>query len=169
MEFDLTAEEQRFRSEVREFIKRELPPVLTSEERAAQEAREKQAAEAKAREAEEKRRERALLQRYPDRASHDRERVAALAHIDEVIKTASTRSTQLADQRKAIDGELEFYAKDPSKVPASLKRRIEENESGVAAHKKFVQDQEQEKKRVNTRFDEELVKLKQLWAMTGKS
>jgi hypothetical protein len=31
--------------------------------------------------------------------------------------------------------------------------------------KKFIQDQEQEKKRVNVRFDEELVKLKQLWAM----
>ena len=31
--------------------------------------------------------------------------------------------------------------------------------------KKFVLDQEQEKKRVNQRFDEELVKLKQLWAL----
>ncbi|WP_341908693.1 DUF4124 domain-containing protein [Polaromonas sp. YR568] len=150
-------------------IRRELPPVLTAEERAAQEAKDKQAAEARAREAEEKRRERALLQRYPDRASHDRERAAALAHIDEVIKTASSRTPQLASQRKALDGELEFYASDPSKVPASLKRRIEEHESGVAAQKKFIQDQEQEKKRINARFDEELVKLKQLWAMTGKS
>jgi len=31
--------------------------------------------------------------------------------------------------------------------------------------RKFVQDQEQEKKRVSQRFDEELVKLKQLWAL----
>lgn len=150
-------------------LKRELPPVLTAEERAVLEAKEKQAAEAKAREAEEKRRERALLQRYPDRAAHDRERVAALAQIDEVIKTASSHTTQLAEQRKAIDAELEFYVKDPSKAPASLRRRVEENDRSVAAQKKFILDQDQEKKRINARFDEELAKLKQLWALTGKS
>ena len=32
---------------------------------------------------------------------------------------------------------------------------------------KFIADQEQEKRRVNLRFDEELVKLKQLWALAG--
>ena len=30
---------------------------------------------------------------------------------------------------------------------------------------KFIADQEQEKKRVNVRFDEELARLKQLWAL----
>jgi hypothetical protein len=33
--------------------------------------------------------------------------------------------------------------------------------------KRFVADQEQEKKRVNMRFDEELVKLKGLWLLAG--
>lgn len=150
-------------------VKREVGPSLTADERAAQEAKEKQLAEARAREAEEKRRDRALLQRYPSRAVHDQERSLALAQIDEVIKAASNRTTQLAEQRKRINAELEFYAKDTAKIPASLKRQIEENDSSTVVQKKFIQDQEQEKNRVNARFDEELIKLKQLWAMTGKS
>ncbi len=33
--------------------------------------------------------------------------------------------------------------------------------------KRFLADQAQEKQRVNARFDEELAKLKQLWANTA--
>ena len=51
-------------------VKREVGPSLTAQERAAQEEKDKAAAEARAREAEDKRRDRALLQRYPTRAVH---------------------------------------------------------------------------------------------------
>jgi len=146
-------------------VKREVGPSLTAQERAAQEEKDKAAAETRAREAEEKRRDRALLLRYPNRAVHDQERVIALAQVDEVIKASNKRTAELAEQRKAIQAEFEFYAKDPSKAPPSLKRRLEENEASSAVQKKFVQDQEQEKKRVNQRFDEEQIKLKQLWAL----
>lgn len=146
-------------------VKRVVGPSLTAQERAVQEEKDKLAAEARAREAEDKRRDRALLLRYPSRAVHDQERVTALAQVDEVIKASNKRTAELAEQRKAIQAELEFYAKDPSKVPPSLKRKLEENDHSSAVQKKFIQDQEQEKKRVNQRFDEELVKLKQLWAM----
>ncbi|MHB1198460.1 MAG: DUF4124 domain-containing protein [Polaromonas sp.] len=146
-------------------VKRVIGPSLTADERAAQEAREKQAAEVRAREAEEKRRDRALLVRYPNRAVHEQERATALAQIDEVIKASSKRTLELAEQRKAIDSEFEFYVKDPSRAPASLKRRLEDNQSSVAVQKRFIADQEQEKKRVSARFDEELVKLKELWAL----
>lgn len=148
-------------------VKRQLGPALTAHEQAAQDEKDRQAAEIRAREAEDKRRDRALLLRYPTRAVHDQERVAALLQIDEVIKASSKRRGELADQRKAIASELEFYAKDPSRAPASLKRRLEENEGSVAVQQKFIIDQEQEKKRVNLRFDEELAKLKQLWVMVS--
>ncbi|WP_349279775.1 DUF4124 domain-containing protein [Polaromonas hydrogenivorans] len=148
-------------------VKRQLGPSLTAHEQAAQDEKDRQAAEIRAREAEDKRRDRALLLRYPTRAVHDQERVAALLQIDEVIKASSKRRGELADQRKAIASELEFYAKDTSKAPASLKRRLEENEGSVAVQQKFIADQEQEKKRVNLRFDEELAKLKQLWVMVS--
>lgn len=148
-------------------VKRVVGPSLTAQERDVQEQKDKAAAEVRAREAEEKRRDRALLLRYPSRAVHDRERVEALDQIDAVIKAASKRTTELAGQRKAIDADFEFYKSDPAKAPASLKRRLEENTSSVAVQKRFIADQDAEKKRVNMRFDEELVKLNQLWAMGG--
>ncbi|MBC7610329.1 MAG: DUF4124 domain-containing protein [Polaromonas sp.] len=148
-------------------VKRVLGPSLTAQERAVQEEKDKQTAEVRAREAEDKRRDRALLLRYPTRAVHDKERGLALAQIDEVIKAATKRTLELAEQRKAIGTEMEFYIKDPSKAPASLKRRIEENDSSIAVSKRFIADQDMEKQRVNLRFDEELVKLKQLWTLMG--
>jgi Domain of unknown function (DUF4124) len=148
-------------------VRREIGPSLTAQELAAQEAKDKLVEEARARDAENKRRDRALLSRYPSRAVHDQERTAALAQVDEVIKVGNKRTGELAEQRKAIDSELEFYAKDTSKAPLALKRRIEENDKGVVVQKRFVAEQDMEKKRVNLRFDEELVKLKALWAMAG--
>lgn len=146
-------------------VKRQLGPSLTAHEQAAQDEKDKLTAEVRAREAEEKRRDRALLQRYPARAVHDQERAAALAQIDEVIKAASKRTGELVDQRKAIASEFEFYVKDPSRAPASLKRRLEENNNSLSVQKKFIADQQREKKRVNQRFDEELARLKQLWTL----
>ena len=48
-----------------------------------------------------------------------------------------------------------------------MKRRIEESDKSMAVQKRFIAEQDQEKKRVNMRFDEELVKLKPLWALAG--
>lgn len=144
-------------------VRRQLGPTLTAHEQAAQDEKDKLAAEALAREAEDKRRDRALLLRYPSRAVHEQERATALQQIDEVIKAASKRTTELAEQRKTITSEFEFYVKDPSRAPASLKRRRDENEASVLVQQHFIAEQLQEKKRVNQRFDEELVKLKQLW------
>ncbi|OZA98639.1 MAG: DUF4124 domain-containing protein [Polaromonas sp. 39-63-203] len=83
------------------------------------------------------------------------------------IKAASKRTSELAEQRKGIDSELEFYAADPGKAPVELKRRIDENNRSVTVQKQFIAEQDQEKKRVNLRFDEELAKLKPLWVMMG--
>lgn len=119
------------------------------------------------REAEDRRRDKALLMRYPSPDVHDRERVAALLQIDAVIHTLRTRRSELADQRKTLGVELEFYVKDPSRVPVSLKRRLEENAGNVAVQQRFIADQQQEKKRINQRFDEERVKLTQLWTLAN--
>ncbi len=150
-------------------VRRVIGPTLTAQERVAQEDKEKAAAEARVAAGEGKRRDRALLLRYPNLQAHDRERGLALAQVDEVIKASVKRTQELAEQRNAINAEMEFYKKDPGKAPPPLKRRLEENESSVAVQKRFVADQEMEKKRVNQRFDEELVKLKQLWAQMGVS
>ncbi len=148
-------------------VKRVIGPSLTAHERAALEEAEKAAADVRARQAEEKRRDKALLMRYPSRPVHDKERSSALAQIDEVIKASNKRLAELGAQRKSIDDELEFYKADPRKAPEALKRRIEENDASAAVQRRFQTDQDAEKKRVNARFDEELLNLNQLWALSA--
>lgn len=144
-----------------------VPPTLTGPERAALEAKQRREAEERARQVEEKRRERALLVRYPNRSMHDKERQEALDSIAVVRQAAINRVKELQRQRKELDTELEFYAKDPSKVPPSLRRLVDDNEKSLAVQERFILDQEAEIARVNARFDEELARLQQLWAQIG--
>ena len=122
-----------------------IPPTLTGPERAALEAKQRREAEERARQAEEKRRERALLVRYPSRTVHDKERSEALASISLVRQAAMNRVKELERQRKELDTELEFYAKDPSKVPPSLQRLVDENTKSMAVQERFIAEQEAEK------------------------
>jgi hypothetical protein len=145
-------------------LKRKILPEPTAEERAAEEQKVRAAVEERNRQAEEKKRERALLSRYPDKAAHDKERAAALEAADDAIGVARKNIDKLVAQRKKFDTELEFYQGDVSKVPPHLQRQIDENQQHSDAQKRFVANQDSEKKRINARFDEELVRLKQLWA-----
>jgi chromosome segregation ATPase len=145
-------------------VKRVVPPSYTADERARIDAQKKAEDMQRARVAEEKRRDRALMVRYPNQAMHDKERTDALAQIDEVVNAVTKRQEALARQRKEIDTELEFYQGDVKKAPSWLQRKLEDNEQQVQIQKRFLGEQSQEKQRINGRFDEELAKLKQLWA-----
>jgi hypothetical protein len=149
-------------------VKRTLRPTLTAEEAAAEQVRQRQAAEERARLEEEKKRERALLARYPDRKAHDIERSKALVAVDLVIVAAQKRVTELEASHRKLAEEAEFYKPDPSKMPPKLKREIELNEQDQAAQRRFIANQNQEKQRVNSRFDEELARLQQIWAAAAK-
>lgn len=144
-------------------VRRVVPPSYTAEERARLEEQKKAEEMQRARVAEEKRRDRALLVRYPNQGVHDKERADALAQVDEVIGAVNKRQEALARQRQDIDTELEFYQNDPKKAPAWLQRKLEDNTQQVEIQKRFLADQAQEKQRINARFDEELAKLKMLW------
>lgn len=144
-------------------VRRVVPPSYTAEERARLEEQRRADDLERARIAEEKRRERALLIRYPNQAMHDKERAEALKQIDEVIEAVKKRVTELGAQRKEIDQELEFYQNDPKKAPPWLQRKLEDNAQQVQVQNRFLSDQNLEKQRINARFDEELVKLRTLW------
>ena len=145
-------------------VKRVVRPVLTADEQRAADQKQKEEMEEKTRQEEERRKNRALLSRYPNKPTHDKERAEALAQVDEVIKAAQKRIGELAEQRKKINEELEFYKKDPSKLPPALKRQLEDNERSVVVQRRFIGDQDDEKRRANARFDEELDRLRKLWA-----
>lgn len=145
-------------------VRRKIEPSYTPREQAEREERQRQAQLTASRLLEERRRERALLIRYPNVAAHNRERAEALVQIDAVIQAAKKRLGELGEERRRIDDELEFYAKDPSKAPDAVRRKLEDNEKSVAVQNRFIADQEEEKKRVNERFDEERARLAPLWA-----
>jgi hypothetical protein len=150
-------------------VKAKVGPTLTAQERADLEAKEKREIEERNRTADEKRRDRALLIRYPNKGVHDQERQEALAQIGVVIQAAKNRLDELAKQRVAIDEEMEFYKKDPSKAPAYVRRQQEENIQSQAVQRRFIGEQDAEVKRVNARFDDELVRLRQLWTTVAPS
>ena len=112
-------------------VRRVLGPTLTDHERTAQEARRKQEQEERSRIQEDRRRERVLLARYPDAATHNIERAAALALLDEVTNAAAQRIVDLRQQRKTLDQEMEFYSSNPTKVPVKLRRQLAENDQDV--------------------------------------
>jgi hypothetical protein len=143
-------------------LRRKVGPSLTPQERAAEEEKARKAAEERDHLAEEKKRERALLARYPSRASHDKERATALGVVDDVIATAHKRSLDLAAQRKALEAEAALQ-RDRSKVPAALMRQLDEVDKQAAGQQRFLAEQDAEKKRISARFDEELGRLNVLW------
>jgi hypothetical protein len=143
-----------------------IPPTLSAREREVQAEADKKAAEDAQRKAEDKRVQRALLSRYPNRASHDLDRAKALRSVEDSALAARHNIDELRKQRADLQTETEFY-KDPAKMPPKLRRQIEENEQQVAAQERFVANQDEERKRVNARFDEELARLKGLWVPAG--
>lgn len=146
-------------------VRSKVGPTLTAQERAAVEAKEKLAAGESARRDEEKRRDKALLLRYPSKALHDAERTEAIAQITVVKKAALNRIEELTRQRASVGAEMEFYKKDTSKAPPSLRRQVDDVTQSLAVQGRFVADQDGEINRVNARFDEELARLKQLWPL----
>jgi hypothetical protein len=144
-------------------VRRTVPPSLTASERAELEQREHRRAEEELRRAEERRLDRALLARYPNQQVHDIERAKALQAVQDVIDAGGRRIAELGEQRHKLNEETEFY-KTPSKWPARLKRQIDENQQQVEAQQRFIAAQDEERKRVTAHFDEELARLRILWA-----
>lgn len=145
-------------------VRRIVPPVPTAEERARDQARQQADAQRRAQADEERHRDRALLLRYPNQASHDKARANALAMVDSSIAAARKQLDNLDKQRQSINGELEFYRQDPSKTPVWLKTRQNDNARQRTATQMSLDDLLRERDRTNQRFDEELQHLRGLWS-----
>lgn len=146
-------------------VKTRIGPTLTAKERAEQEAKEKAEQAQRAMLEEEKRRDRALLIRYPTQSAHQLERSNALDHINRVKQTAQVQVTDLQAQKIKLLDEMAFYAKDPSRAPQRLKRQLDEVNQTLAAQGRFLADKDAEIMRVNARFDAEQQRLAPLWQL----
>jgi hypothetical protein len=140
-----------------------MPPSLTATERAALEERERRRGEEQLRVLEERRIQRALIARYPTQAAHDSERAKSLQTVQDSIASAQRRIVDLQEQRQKLTEETEFY-KSPAQWPGKLRRQFDENQQQIDAQLRFIAAQQEERTRVTARFDEELARLKVLWA-----
>lgn len=143
-------------------LRRIIPPALSAEERAQAEAKEKRAAEEREAQKEAARSDRNLIARYPNAATHDKAREAALDDMRAAMKNSEQRLRDLAAERKPLLDESEFYK--GRSLPLKLKHQIEANDAATQAQRELIANQEAELGRINAVFDSELSRLKKLWA-----
>lgn len=143
-------------------VKTILPPTLSAEERAEQEARERKEAQQQAAQQEALRRDRNLMRRFPNEASHQKARESALDDVRKSLERSERRLTDLAAERKPLLDEAEFYT--GRSLPAKLRQQMDANDAAVEAQRALMQNQEAELVRVNALYDIELTRLKRLWA-----
>jgi hypothetical protein len=139
-----------------------IPPSLTATEREAYEARqakERAVLEAKA---EAQRRDKQLLARFSNEASHQRARDNAMDSAISANRISQTRLAALDDERKPLQQESEFYK--GKALPAKLQQQFDALAMTEAAIHTAMQAQRDEMARINEMYDIELERLKKLWA-----
>ena len=137
------------------------PPVPTADERAEIEAREQQAALARAQQREAVRRDRNLLQRFPNEAAHKKARESALDDVRKSLKLSESRLAALEKERKPLMDETEFYVN--RQLPLKLKQAIDANDAATEAQRTLVANQKAEIVRIDKLYDDELERLRKLW------
>lgn len=139
-----------------------LPPTLTAEERAVKEAEERRQAALRQAQQDAVRRDRNLQQRYPDEASHQRAREAALDAVRLALRSSEQRLQELQREREPLIAETEFYV--GRELPATLRQRLEANEAAQQAQRQAIATHRAEIERINGVYDAELERLRKLWA-----
>ena len=139
-----------------------IPPTLTATERAEFEVREQRRVAEREKQQELVRRDRSLLQRYPNEAAHTKARQTALEPARVATQASQERMDELAVERKPLATESEFYV--GKVLPAELKAKLDANDAAVEAQRTFTHNQPAEMARINATFDAELARLKKLWA-----
>jgi paraquat-inducible protein B len=148
-------------------VKATVGPTLTAQEKNQQEAKEKTVLQERNRLEEEKKRDRALLIRYPNESLHQKERAEALAQIALVKQTATVRAAELHAEHAKLQEEMAFYAKDPKRAPTKLRLQLAAAKAALDGQDHFIADKDIETARTNARFDEELQRLRPLWRMNA--
>jgi hypothetical protein len=148
-------------------VKARVAPNLTALERYQVDAKARAMQQERARLEEEKKRDRALLIRYPNETLHQKERAEALRSVMLVRQAAVNRVTELLAERVKLLDEMAFYTKDPSKAPVKLSQQLDAVSQALAAQGRFLAEKDNEMARTNARFDEELLRLQPLWRMNA--
>jgi len=146
-------------------LKRIIPPTPTADELAAKEEKDREAKLEFAARSDAVRRDRNLMQRFPDEAAHRKAREKALDELRIAGKIYADRTTVLMAERKKLDDEKQFYVNERvnKPLPTFLKQRIDANDASLEAQKSLAQTQVAETDRINALYDAELARLRKLW------
>lgn len=139
-----------------------VPPSLTADERAEKEARDRKLAAEREARSEAVRRDRNLMQRFPNVAAHQKAREQALEVTQFAITQSEARLADLDRERKPLIEETEFYK--GKSLPGKLKGQLDANDAATAAQKELLAQQKAELERASKLYDVELAHLKKLWA-----
>jgi hypothetical protein len=143
-------------------LQRIVPPATTAEERAAREAQERQEAAQRRAQLDAARRDRNLLQRYPDEAAHQRARESALETVRLALRASEQRLQDLQRERQPLIDETEFYPN--RELPPALRQRLAANDAAQAAQRHAIETHRAELDRLSGIYDAELHRLRRLWA-----
>ena len=141
---------------------RVVPPSLTADERADKEARDRNTAAEREPRSEAVRRDRNLMQRFPNVAAHQKAREQALEVTQFAITQSEARLADLDRERKPLIEETEFYK--GKTMPGKLKGQLDANDAATSAQKELLVQQKGELERASKLYDMELAHLKKLWA-----
>lgn len=144
-------------------VRRTVRPTPTGEEQALLEQQERDRAAMMSARNEAVRRDRLLLQKYPDEAAHRKAREADLDEKRRSIAGLERRLADLAAERRPLDQEREFYPA-PKPLPFKLKLALDANDASVAGTRDAIATQQADIARINSGYDTQLVRLKRLWA-----
>jgi hypothetical protein len=139
-----------------------VPPSLTADERADKEAKERKEAAVREAKSEAVKRDRNLMQRFPNVAAHQKAREQALEVTQFAITQSEARLLDLERERKPLIEETEFYK--GKQMPGKLKGQLDANDAATAAQKELLVTQKAELERASKLYDTELAHLKKLWA-----
>lgn len=140
-----------------------LGPAMSEMEMAQRLEQRRQEQLVQQRTVEQRRRDAALLARYPDRLAHDTARRHALLPIEEQQARVYQGMMALDKDIQLLKKELDSVPKDASKIPANLSDALPNIEKAQQEQKAQMMALAQEAQRINQRFDAELVRLQLLW------
>ena len=147
-------------------VRRIIPRPLTLEEQRARALETKKKIEDEERQLAQRRRDRSLLEAYATEAEIEAARRKSMEGAEQIIKRSQERAFSLAQDRKRLDDESEFYKK--REQPDSLKRAYALNAQAVGAEEKIIAEARGEVDRINERFDAERKRFRELVAQGAR-
>lgn len=139
---------------------------LTIEEQRARAYEAKRKLEEEDRLQAQRRRDRSLLDAYADEEEIELARSKSMETSKLVIARASERIARLADERKKLEDEVEFYKKRA--VPDHITRGFAANKEQLVAEQNVIAEARAEMQRVNERFDAEKKRFRELLAQGAR-